>query len=227
MKTVVVAMIAIAGSASADIDRSNYTIYTATASDIGGTVDGSLQSSIAGPVYSNMTGDDVGFFSTSSGAGDADGNPQVVNFDDYTSIATGGGLMDEFRFIGGVDVAGGVLFFDFFDSSSTFVDGFGVALSQAGNFIWTIDITNDDVAFAESGFLQMLADDDGSFGPAAVGTWFLTADAATIGNNGASAGFSGPGGEPLHHTFEIVAIPAPASAALLGLGGLAAVRRRR
>lgn len=218
-------MLAIAGSAAADIDRSNYTIYSATPTAIGGVV--SADRGIAGPVYSNMSGDDVGFFSIGSGPADGDTNPQLINFDDYTSIAPGGGFLDEFAFIGGVDVAGGVVFFDILDDSLNFVDGFGVALSQAGNFIWTIDITNDDVAFPGSGNVAMFVDDDGSFGPAANGTWFLTADAATVGDNGASAGFSGPGGEDLHHTFELVAIPAPASAMLLGLGGFAAARRRR
>ena len=225
MKSVVVAMLAVAGSAAADIDRSNYTIYSATASSIeGGVV---ADRSIAGPVYSNITSDTAGFFSTSSGPADGDGAPQLINFDDYTSIAPGGGFLDEFVFVGGVDVAGGVVFFDILDDSLGFVDGFGVALSQAGNFIWTINITNNDVAFPESGNVAMFVDDDGGFGPAANGTFFLTADAATVGDNGASAGFTGPAGEDLHHTFELVAIPAPASAMLLGLGGLTAARRRR
>lgn len=225
MKTAVVAMLAIAGSAAADIDRSNYTIYSATAVEIDSNL--SADRGIAGPVYSNMTGNDVGFFSISNSPADGDGAPQLVNFDDYTSTAPGGGFLDEFAFIGGVDTAGGVLFFDILDDSLNVVDGFGVGLPQAGNFLWTIDITNDDVAFPETGNVAMFADDDGAFGPATNGVWFLTADAATIGNNGASAGFSGPGGEDLHNTFELVAIPAPGTAALLGLGGLAAVRRRR
>lgn len=228
MKTAVVAMIAIAGSATADIDRSNYTIYGATASQIGGTVDGVAQGVAAGVVYSNMSSDLEGFFSVSSGPADGDGNPLAINADDYTSTAPGGGLMDEFRFVGGVDTVGGVMFFDLFDAGGTFVDGFGVALSQAGNFIWTINITNNDVAFAESGFVQASIDDDGSFGPATGGAWFLTADDATVGSNdvGAIPGGS-PAGNDLNHTFEITAIPAPASVALLGLGGFAAARRRR
>lgn len=182
---------------------------------------------IAGPVYSNITSDVEGFFSVGSGPADGDGAPQVVSFDDYQSIAPAGGFMDEFTFVGGVDVAGGVLFFDFFDAAgANVVDGFGVALSQAGNFIWTIDITNNDVAFDGSGFAQMLVDDDGAFGPAANGTFFLTADDATVGDN-LAAGFTSPLGADLNHAFEIVAIPAPASAMLLGLGGFAATRRRR
>ncbi|MEL6496930.1 MAG: VPLPA-CTERM sorting domain-containing protein [Planctomycetota bacterium] len=225
MKTVVVAMLAVAGSAAADIDRSGYTIYSATGSAIDGGV--VSERGIAGPVYSNQTSDVAGFFSIGSGPADGDGDVQVINFDDYTSIAPGGGFLDEFGFIGGVDVDGGVVFFDIFDTGGVFVDGFGVSLASAGNFIYTINITNNDVAFPESGIVQMSVDDDGAFGPAANGTWFLTADAATIGDNGAGAGFTGPGGEDLHHTFELVAIPAPASAMLLGLGGLAAVRRRR
>ena len=228
MKTAVVAMLAIAGSASADftsIDRSDYTIYTnVTATPVG--VD-SAQRGVGATVYSNMTSNAGGFFSLGSGPADGDGVQQEINFDDYQSIAPGGGLMSEFQFVGGVDTVGGVMFFDLFDAGGAFVDGFGVALPSAGNFIWTINITNNDIAFAGSGFVQTSVDDDGAFGPATGGSWFLTADDATVGDNLASAGFSSPAGADLNHAFQINAIPAPASAALLGLGGLAAARRRR
>jgi hypothetical protein len=228
MKIAVVAMVAIAGSASADftsIDRSDYIIYTdVTATPIG--VD-SAQRGVGATVYSNMTSDAEGFFNLAAGPADGDGVPQTINVDDYQSIAPGGGLMAEFQFVGGVTVAGGAMFFDFFDAGGTLVDGFGVLLPQAGNFIWTINITNNDVAFAGSGFVQASIDDDGAIGPATGGSWFLTADDATVGDNLLSAGFGSPLGADLNHAFQINAIPAPASAALLGLGGLAAVRRRR
>ena len=110
MKIAVVAMVAIAGSASADftsIDRSDYTIYTdVTATPIG--VD-SAQRGVGATVYSNMTNAAEGFFSLGSGPADGDGVPQAINFDDYQSIAPGGGLMAEFQFVGGVTVAGGAM----------------------------------------------------------------------------------------------------------------------
>jgi len=234
MKVCALALLAFAGAATAnvdtpgDIDRSNYKMYTAT---IVGTLDTQVQpagSTVVGPVFSNITGNDEGFFSVSSGPGDGNGTPQPIDFDDYTSILSGPSFLDEFSFVGGVNVVGGVMFFDFFDTGGLPVDGFGVQLSMAGNFIWTIDITNNDIAFNEAGFVQASVDDDGTFGPAAIGTWFLTADDATIGDNGAPAFAAGsPLGADLNFTFELVSIPAPSSAALLALGGLFAVRRRR
>ncbi len=234
MKTCAIALLAVAGTASAnvgapgEIDRSNYPIFTATMAGELGDTQATPTAGVVGPVFSNITGDDEGFFSVSSDPGDGDGNPQPINFDDYSSILSGPGLLDEFTFVGGVDTAGGVMFFDFFDAGQSFVDGFGVQLPSAGNFIWTIDITNDDVAFTADGFVQASVDDDGSFGAASIGTWFLTADDATIGDNGAAAFAGGsPEGADLNHAFELVNIPGPSSAALLGLGGLFAVRRRR
>jgi hypothetical protein len=233
----VIAIVAVAGAAAAasalpaNIDRSGYTIYTPASAQ---AIDTIAPVENTGIVYSNMTADTEGFFSVTS-TGTVDGALDVVNFDDYQSTAPGGGFLDEFRFVGGVGNSndpfdtGGVVFFDFFDAGGAPVDGFGVVLN-AGNFIYTINITNNDVAVAGSGFVQMSFDDEDlfGFGAASQASFFLTADDATVGNNllGAFPGGS-PLGADLNHTFELNIIPTPGAAAVLGFAGLAATRRRR
>ncbi len=230
MKTVftAAAVAALAGSAFANIDRSLYTIYSdaaVTAVDIRQAGDDASRS-FTGVSYSNLTSDVEGFFSQSLTTPDGDGAPTPLDFDDYQSIAPGNAFLDEFGFVGGVDTVGGVVFFDIFDAGGAPVDGFGVALASAGNFIYTIDITNNDVLVPAGGFVQMSVDDDGAFGPATGASWFLTADDATVGDN-LGAGFTSPAGNDLNYAFELVTIPTPGAAGLLGLAGLAAIRRRR
>ncbi len=238
----IIGIVAVAGAAAAasalpaNIDRSGYTIYAPAAQQ---AIDSIAPNEFVGVAYSNMTSSSEGFFSVSNTTPVADGNLDVVNFDDYQSIAPNGGFLDSFRFVGGVNTAqtdpllppnpGGVVFFDFFDAGGNLVDGFGVNLSQGGNFIWTINITNNDVAVASGGFVQMSFDDEGLFGAAVSrAQWFVTADDATVGDNlvGAFPGGS-PLGADLNQAFELTLVPAPGAVAMLGLGGLAATRRRR
>ncbi len=56
---------------------------------------------------------------------------------------------------------------------------------------------------------------------------FANADLALAGGSGAGSIFSGAGFSPRVFSGTINYVPAPASAAMLGLGGLAAARRRR
>jgi len=224
-KTLIVAAgLAVASSASADLTSAPHANllspehYSITATPIGGPD----IAGVFGTAYSNIdAGSGYSAFAAAGGA---------IGFDDYDSIGTAGSTIDvsSYRFVGGVDVVGGVAFFEFYDASSNFVDSFGVAFSQAGNFIWTITINAfpGSVVVPEAGIHQVVTDGAGAFGPAANGQWFLSDAQPTVGTQndaigGAAGGFS--------HKFELNGdyVPAPASVALLGLGGLAATRRRR
>ncbi len=220
MKTLsAIAGLAIAGVASAApltgqfnmLDSSMYTI-TATPLDEEGTSRGELDPSF----YSAMDGPFNAF-------SPATGN---VGLDDYASIATDDIVLTSFRFVGGVGASGepgGSMSFQFFDSDETFVDSFGINLPQGGAFTWTITL-NDPITIPANGLVQAVV------GEGFTGRWFLGATAPTIGSNDPEIGGAElADGTPLSHRFELngVLVPTPGSAALLGLAGLAAVRRRR
>ncbi len=217
---IVAAGLALASSASADLtggprtNMLNSGQYSITATPIGGPD----IAGVFGTAYSNMNASAAGGFSAFAAATGA------VGFDDYDSIGTSGTIdVSTFRFVGGVQQAGGIMFFDFYDTNSAFVDSFGVALTNAGNFIYTITINTypGGVVVPEAGILEV------TVGAGFTGQWFLSDAAPTVGTQ--SNTFGGASGGALSHKFEINGdyVPAPASAALLGLGGLAAIRRRR
>lgn len=225
-KTILVAAgLAVASSASADLTAATHTNllspehFSITATPIGGPD----IAGVFGTAYSNMDAGPNGYVAFPAAGG-------YVGFDDYDSIGSTGSTIDvsTFRFVGGVDVAGGVMFFEFYDTSSAFVDSFGVALTNPGNFIYTITITAypGSVVVPEAGIAQMYVDGPGDFGPAANGQWFLGDAGPTVGTENSAFGSDTTG---FAHNFEINGdyVPAPATAALLGLGGLAATRRRR
>lgn len=225
MKAIAVVMAAgLAGTAVADIapfdvasiDRSSMTIYSGAAVQATpiGAESGALFT--AGTAYENMDPGN-GFLAFPPATG-------VLGTADYDSAADDDINMGAFRFVGGVAAAGEVIFFDFFDAGGVFYDGFGVQFPQGGNFIWTITLATPQIT-QDAGFVQLFAD-DGSAVVASTGQWFLSDAAPTIGSAGA-ADATGPAGESLNHKFAIDAVPAPGSIALLGLGGLAAARRRR
>ncbi len=158
----------------------------------------------------------------------------ILGIDDYASVATTSPnfFLAQLRFVGGVTAAGGILDFTFFDAAGAPVNGFGIALPQGGNFIWTISFgtpanNNDDSTFAipHDGFMQISARNPGT------GQWFLTPNPTTLGADDPTVGF-GPGGTSstpagFNYAFTLRQTPAPASLGLLGLGGLLAARRRR
>lgn len=209
------------------VDHSSRTIYGSssyTAQALDAVPFGSNPRGAASTIFSNMDAG-TGFQSFPVSTVVLNGDAQAIGFDDYTSIAAGTTQITEFRFVGGVQQAGGVMFVDFFDASGTAVDGFGIQLSQVGNFIYTITV-NTAVDVASAGFVQISLDDDGLFGSGVqtTGQWFLSGAAATIGANGPQGGASAGA---LNHNFELTTVPAPGAVALLGLGGLIAGRRRR
>lgn len=194
--------------------------YTATAQPIeggGGYLDRNAT------VYSSLTG---GYASFPAATG-------PVGFDDYqtTNVADNVSTIAKFSFVGGVQTVGGVMTFQFFDNSGptpTFFSSFDVALPQAGAFIWTINLgtlpDGSDSSFVvpTNGVVQAVVD------AATTGRFFLTA----AGNPAPLAGTNNPAygsGSTLtrNQAFSLEAVPTPGALALMGLGGLAAARRRR
>ena len=159
------------------------------------------------PVFSAIPGPYAAFAAATGSLG----------FDDYDSILPGGyDVLTDLKFVGGVTTVGGTLTFNFFHPDGTAISNFSVTLPQAGNFIWTIDTIN--VLIPTDGIMQITA------GENTTGQWFLSATAPTLGTQ--SSTFGGANGGAFSHRFELQ-VPAPGAAALLGLAGLVAGRRRR
>lgn len=223
MRTLSVAcVLAMAGSAFAidtiNIDRSTMLLDNGVVTIQATPLDeASFGNRSAGPVYSNLDPGPNGYVAAPAASGPG-------GFDDYVStLAPGNVTLAEFSFVGGTSVVGGAVFFDFFDAGQNFVDGFGVQLPQAGNFIWTITI-NVPFDIPGAGFVQAFFD-DGSVISNAPGQWFLGDAGPTIGSEDPFVGGAGDG--TFSHNFELVHIPTPGTLALVGLAGLAATRRRR
>jgi len=214
--TATLAVVAIAGSASADLAGGNYANYNQVSSDMITAV--SLEEGTQGTasvLYSSIDAPG-GYFAFPPATG-------AIGFDDYTSTIAGSIAMNEFRFVGGVDLGGSSVSFEFYNAAGdTLVDAFSVTLADAGNFIYTIDLLGAGLVVDGSGVIQMVVNDAG-----ANGQFFLTGDGTTVGSNDNTYG--GANGGALAHSFEISGseVPAPGAMALLGLGGLVAGRRRR
>lgn len=200
------------------VDRSGYNYYNATSSS----------SSFRGvdpiSLYSDLDAGPDGYVSFPDTDVDSDGELEEAGVADYTSISAGDITLNQFQFVGGVNQANGVVFFDFFSSTGEFIDGFGVQLAEEGNFIWTIDL-NESIDIASAGLVRMSVDDEdlAGGGSTAAGRWFLGNAGATIGDAGLAEG------DPdFNYAFALNSnIPTPGTLALLGFGGLAATRRRR
>jgi hypothetical protein len=172
-------------------------------------------------VFSTLTG---GYASFAAATG-------IVGFDDYqtTNLADGTTLLAQFKFVGGVTTVGGHVDFQFYDpTGSTVLNTVGVNFPQVGNFIWTITLG----ALPDGSDSTFLIPTNGVFAAqvdaATTGQFFLTA----AGNPAPLAGTTSPtygagSGLGRNQAFELIAVPAPGAAALLGLGGLLTVRRRR
>lgn len=139
--------------------------------------------------------------------------------EDYDTIMTSPSTLNIFQFVGGVETAGHVAWFEFFDTGGGFVDGFGVAFPSAGfTFIWTITLNDPSaISVPDAGFLRLRAD-DGTNNVGGVPTnaaWRFKDVAPAIGTTTGNV-----------HRMKMDVIPEPASLALLAFGGLLALRRR-
>lgn len=211
---VAVGMFSAPALAGFTVDHSNYPIYsdgngvTITATPIGEGYGG-----VAGPfapIYDSIPG----FAGSFTGAG-----PGGFLFDDYTSTAAPGTYgLTKVMFVGGVDVAS-VLFFDFFDTGGSFIDGFGVGLGP-GLFVYTITAGGNPFVLADEAGSMMMTPD-----PLATLTWFFSPGAAIGSNIGVPGSETGSDLDTIY-SFALF-IPSPGALALLGVAGLLGAPRRR
>jgi len=199
-----------------NVDRSAYEMYTAHSQSVRGSGLSSL--------YSDLDPGADGYVAFPDTAIEADGELESAGVADFATGSADKILLEQFVFVGGVNQVGGTVFFDFFDSAGTLIDGFGITLQQEGSFIWTIDL-NAPFSILSEGLIRMSVDDENlsGSGSTAAGRWFLGNAGATIGDAGAAEA-----SPDFNFNFALnSSVPAPGSVALLGFGGLVASRRRR
>jgi hypothetical protein len=155
-----------------------------------------------------------------------------AGFDDYqTSTAPGGSYGGGVDFMTSHDIvvfndtgasSTTLVFFTFFTASGTPFDSYGVLLPADGTGHWyTINITGG-MYVPSDGIVQMYVNDfNATYGQVPM-SWYASSGAPTIGTNNSAFGSDAP-----DNKMHTITIPAPASLAMLGLGGALAVRRRR
>jgi hypothetical protein len=190
---------------------------TATFTEIGQMAQGGYSNRLA-TSYTGIPGPYSAFTAATGNAG----------FDDYgTSITDSSFALASMRFVGGVTSIGGTMQFRFYDSTATLFSSASVNLPSAGDFIWTItfgtlpDGSDSTFQVPNNGFLELVV------GANTTGRWFMTTTGPTVGTNNIAVGTGSTLNPQRYNAFELIAVPAPASLALLGLGGLVATRRRR
>lgn len=170
------------------------------------------------PVFQSLGGGYAGFAAASG----------TIGFDDYASIEAGPTfLLSQLVFVGGVTSVNQTLTFNFYNTSNSLVNTANVTFGTAGNFIWTItfgtlpDGSDSTFAVPNAGVLEIVATAPSS------GRWFLNG-VGTVPTIGSESNTFGAGtGLNRSQAFQLNAVPTPGAAALLGLGGLLAARRRR
>ena len=116
-----------------------------------------------------------------------------------------------------------LVFFTFFTALGTAFDSYGVLLPADGTGHWyTINITGG-MYIPSDGVVQMYVNNNDlpAYGSVPM-SWYASAGAPTIGTNNSAFGSNNP-----NNQMHTITIPAPASLAMLGLGGMLAARRRR
>jgi len=212
MKTPVLFALIVAAAAAASAQASSPTITWEPIPEDSGFVPRSAFSS----VFSAMSGPYAAFPAATGSLG----------FDDYQSTYADGDsfALQSMRFVGGVTTVGGIMTFDFFDADDNLVSTTSLGLPSAGNFIWTITfesapgLKDSDFFVPASGYLQLSAD------ALTTGQWFLSTSLPTVGTESREPGEGSLTAQS--HRFELN-VPTPGALALLGMGGIAALRRRR
>ncbi len=150
--------------------------------------------------------------------------------DDYQTIAPGpSSQIGLFRFIGGVGDTGQILGFKFFDNvgtptspSFTLATSFAVPFPQGGNFIWTFGFTSlSTLTVPNDGVL--------SFYVVTAGTLFFgQTTSVTVGSNGSYLipAYDPYTNAPLVTSFQLFAVPDPATLVLLVTGGVVMLGKR-
>ena len=184
----------------------------------------------------------AGFIASAAGTG-------VLGAEDYGSTLSASGPPNgspstqadtmnviSYEFVGGVQQVGGIVFFDFFFNNLTTANSFGLTFPSAGNFVWSITFAPSALTVPTEGFHQLVANTNPALGPVTTGQWFLSDTGAgpVVGHNDTAfdngtfnyGTATTPDVRSVGHLFAL-GVPTPGTAALMGLAGLAGMRRRR
>ena len=114
------------------VDRTGYQIFDATQISVTATaLSGWAAGSRAASTFYSSLGTDGSFGFSSTAVG-----PSAL-IDDYSgdgSASNGLVELEEVTFVGGVDNAGDIIFFDFFSTGGALVGGFGMSLATVNPF---------------------------------------------------------------------------------------------